>query len=199
MNALPVGAFVWRTLLWLPACFALWYFTAPYHASIAGVFAHAWLGLLTPGVVDTVERTGSSLAFVTTLRVHPAPGQDAVLVPEVGALIYTYGLALFVALMLAARAPVAKILAGAALLLPFQGWGIAFDFLAQVGIGLGPDISASAGLANWRRELIALGYQLGSVILPSLGPVLVWALLCRSFIEGLVRREGERPIAPSTP
>lgn len=65
--------------------------------------------------------------------------------------------------------------------------------------GLGPDISASAGLANWRRELIALGYQLGSVILPSLGPVLVWALLCRSFIEGLVRREGEPPIAPSTP
>lgn len=199
MNAPSVGAFVWRTVLWLPACFALWYFTAPYHASIAGGFAHAWLALLTPGIVDTVERTGSSLTFVTTLRVHPAPGQEAVLVPEVGALIYTYGLALLVALMLAARAPVAKILAGAALLLPFQGWGIAFDFLAQVGIGLGPDVAASAGLANWRRELIALGYQLGSVILPSLAPVLVWGFLCRSFIEGLVRREGEHAIATSTP
>jgi hypothetical protein len=157
-----------------------------------------WLALLTPGIVETVERTGSSLAFVTTLRVHPAPGQEAVLVPEVGALVYTYGLALLVALMLAARARVVKILAGAALLLPFQGWGIAFDFLAQAGIGLGPDIAASAGLANWRREVIALGYQLGSVILPSLAPVLVWGFLCRSFIEGLVWREGEHTIATRT-
>ena len=197
MKPPSVGAFVWRTLLWLPACFALWYFTAPYHASLAGGFAHVWLALLTPGIVETVERTGSSLAFVTTLRVHPAPGQEAVLVPEVGALTYTYGLALLLALMLAARARVVKILAAAALLLPFQGWGIAFDFLAQVGIGLGPDVSASAGLANWRRELIALGYQLGSVILPSLAPVLVWGFLCRSFIEGLVRREREHTVATS--
>lgn len=198
MNGPSVGAFVWRTLLWLPACFALWHFMAPYHASIAGGFAHGWLALLAPGVVDTVERAGSTLVFVTTLRVHPAPGQEAVLVPEVGAPVYTYGLALLVALMLAARASAGKILAGAGLLLPFQGWGIAFDFLAQVGIGLGPDIAASAGLANWRREVIALGYQLGSVILPSLAPVLVWGYLCRSFIEGLVRREREHTVATST-
>jgi hypothetical protein len=34
-----------------------------------------------------------------------------------------------------------------------------------------------------------LGDTVGSVILPSLMPVMAWAILCRSFIEGLVRRE----------
>jgi len=197
VNDSRVGGFVVRTLLWLPACFALWYGTAPYHASIAGAFAHGWLALLTPGLVHGVERTGSSLAFVTTLRVHPQPGQEAVLVPEVSALVYTYGLALFAALTLAVRARWWKILAGAGLLLVFQGWSIAFDLLAQVGIGLGPEVSALAGFGEWRRESIALGYQLGAVIFPTLAPVMVWAFLCGAFIQGVVHRDRGLPVAAS--
>ena len=77
--------------------------------------------------------------------------------------------------MLAARAKAWKILVGAAVLLPFQSWGIAFDFLAQVGVRLGPEVSAQAGLQGWRAETIALGYQLGSLIFPTLLPVVVWA------------------------
>jgi hypothetical protein len=185
MSGPSVGAFVARVLLWLAPCFALWAFIAPYHAGIAGAFAHAWLALLAPGLLTAIERSATSLAFVTTLLVHPAPGQDAVLVPEVGAGIYTYGLGLFMALMLAARAPAWRLVAGAALLLPFQGFGVALDVLAQVGIGMGPDVSAQAGFTGWQREAIALGYQVGSVILPSLAPVLVWAALCRPFIARL--------------
>ena len=99
-------------------------------------------------------------------------------------------MAFFVALMLAARAPWWKILAGAALLLPFQGWGMAFDFLAQVGVRLGPEVAAQAGLAGWRTEAIALGYQVGALILPSLVPVVLWALFSREFIESLLRPDG---------
>jgi len=197
VKAAPVGNFAVRALLWLPPSFGLWYLLAPWHASIAGAFAHIWLAFLAPGLVATVERTGTTLAFVTTLRVTQA-GQQGVLVPEAGALVYTYGLALLVALMMAARARWWKILAGAGLLLPFQGWGLALDLLAQVGVTLGPEISAQAGLADGRREAIALGYQVGSVILPSLMPVIAWAILCRSFIEQLAPRAGEgvpRPTA----
>ena len=189
MKATPVAAFALRALLWLAPSFALWYGLAPWHASIAGAFAHVWLAVLAPGLLATVERTGTTLAFVTTLRV-PVAGQEGFLVAEAGALVYTYGLALFLALMMAARAPWRRILAGAALLLPFQGWGLALDLLVQVGINLGPGIAAQAGLAGWRREAIALGYQVGSVILPSLAPVIAWAVLCRPFIEGLVPRAG---------
>ncbi len=182
-SAPSLGKFVLHTFLWLPPCFAAWYFTAQYHAAIAGKLARLIVEQLRSGLVSAVERQGLDLVFVTTLKVHPAPGQTAVLLPEVNPLLYTYGLALFVALMLAARARWWTILAGAAALLPFQSWGIAFDFLAQVAVRLGPEVATQAGLLGWRREAIALGYQVGSLILPTLVPVVLWALLNRTFIE----------------
>ena len=157
-------AFFIRAFLWLPPCFFVWYLAASTHAAIAGWFARVIVNIVTPGVVVALERTGSELAFVTTIKIYPAPGQAALLLPEVNALIYTYGLAVFLALMLAERAKLRKIAIGAVILLLFQSWGIAFDFLVQVGVRLGPEIATQANLRGWRVEGIALGNQLGVLI-----------------------------------
>lgn len=186
-HAPSLGKFVLHTFLWLPACFAAWYFTALQHTAVAGAVAEMWVEQVRWGLVSGIERSGLNLVFVTTIEVRPAPGQVAVLLPEVDPLLYTYGLALFLALMLAARARWWKTLVGAVLLLPFQGWGIAFDFLAQVGIMNGPEIAAKAGLWNWRAEFIALAYQLGTLLFPALAPVVLWSILSRQFIVGLLR------------
>lgn len=191
-GAASLGTFVLRTFLWLPPCFAAWYLSAPYHAAIAGGLAHLMVNAFIPGIVSAIEQPGADLVFVTTIRVGSAPGQAAVLVPEVAPLLYTYGLALFLALMLAARARWWKILAGAALLLPFQSWGIAFDFLAQIGVRLGPEVSAQAGLGGWRTETVALGYQIGALIFPSLIPIVAWAALNQPFLEDLLRSPAGR-------
>lgn len=187
-GAPSLGKFVLRTFLWLPPCFAGWYLGAPYHTDVAGPLARLLVDLFADHTVTALERSGVDVVFVTNLEVHPAAGVTAMLLPEVDPLIYTYGLALFLALMLAARARWWKILAGAAVLLPFQSWGIAFDFLSQVGIRLGPEVAAQAGLVGWRREAIALGYQIGSLILPSLAPVVLWGVACRAFIETALSR-----------
>lgn len=192
-GAPSLGKFVLRTFLWLPPCFAAWYFSAQYHAAVAGGLARLWVDQFKSGIVSALEQQGPDLVFVTTIEVHPAPGQTALLLPEVNSLLYTYGLAFFLALMLAAGAKGWKILVGAALLLPFQSWGIAFDFLAQVGVKLGPDVAAQAGLSGWRAEAIALGYQIGSLIFPSLIPVVLWAVFSRPFIERVLRSQ-----APNT-
>ena len=173
--------FVLHTFLWLPPCFAAWYFSAPYHAAVAGRLARLFANQFTTGIVSALEQTGTVLVFVTTIKVHPAPGQTALLVPEVNPMLYTYGLALFLALMLAERAKWWKVLAGVAVLLLFQAWGIAFDFLAQVGIQLGTEVSAQAGLLGWRAEAIALCYQLGVLIFPSLVPIVLWAASSELF------------------
>ena len=193
-GAPSLGRFVLSTFLWLPPCFAAWYFSSQYHAAVAGKLARLLVDQFTSGIVSGLEQSGFDLVFVTTLEVHPAPGQTGLLLPEVNPLLYTYGLALFLALMLAARAKWWKILVGAALLLPFQSWGIAFDFLAQVGIKLGPEVAAQAGLLGWRREFIALGYQIGSLIFPSLIPVVLWAVSSRLFIEGVVSGRSARSV-----
>lgn len=186
-GAPSLGKFVLRTFLWLPPCFAAWYFSAHYHAALAGRLARLMVNQVQFGIVSALEQPGINLVFVTSIEVHPAPGQNALLLPEVNPLLYTYGLAFFLALMLAARAKWEKILLGTAVLLPFQSWGIAFDFLAQVGVKLGPDVAAQAGLSGWRVEAIVLGYQIGMLIFPSLIPVVLWAVFSRRFIESVLR------------
>jgi hypothetical protein len=182
-DAGSLRSFVLRAFLWLAPCFAAWYYLASIHSMVAGRLAWMLIGLVAPGVVSDIEREGFELVFVTTLEVHPAPGLTAVLMPQVNPLLYTYGLALFVAMMLGSRRGWRPLLAGSAMLLPFQGWGIAFDLLSQLAINLGPDIAVLAGLADWRREAIALGYQVGALMLPSLAPVMLWAAFNRSFMQ----------------
>lgn len=181
-----LGKFILHTLLWLPPCFAAWYFSAQHHAAVVGALARVLIDLFKSGLVTAVEQPGIKLVFETAIEMPIAPEQYAVLTPEVNPLLYTYGLAFFIALMLAARAKWWKILAGAALLIPFQSWGIAFGFLVQVGILLGPAVSAQAGLSGGQTEIIALGYQIGSLIFPSLIPIVLWVLFNRTFIENLL-------------
>lgn len=184
-----LGKLALRTLLWLPPCLAAWYFSAPYHAAIVGMLTHMLLAVFQPGLVSALEQTGTNLAFVTTLKVYPEPGQVGLLAPEISPLIYTYGLAFFGALMLATHAQWEKILVGAVILLPFQCWGIAFGLLVQVGLKLGPEVAAQAGIFGWHREAIALGYQVGSLIFPSLVPVVLWVSFNRPFIKSLLHSQ----------
>jgi hypothetical protein len=181
---LTLGAFILRSLALLPPCFAAWYFTAPWHAALAGPLALQFIEPWRTGLVSTLERSGYMLSFVTELEVRVA-GRVGMLVPEVNPLIYSYGLALFAALMIATRSRAWKVILGAVVLLHFEALSIAFDFLAQLAVLSGPEVASRAGLAGWHREAIALGYQAGTLLFPSLVPVLLWAAFNRAFIAGL--------------
>ena len=93
-----LGGFVLRVFLWLPPCLAAWYYSAMYHAAIAGWLARIFIDQFKSGIVTALERSGVDLVFVTSIKVHPAPDQTALLLPYVNPLIYTYGLAFMVAL-----------------------------------------------------------------------------------------------------
>ena len=189
--AIPLKRFVLHTFLWLPPCSAVWYWIADYHSTVVGKLARMLVNQFTNGIVSAIEQSGLNMVFVTTIKVHPELGQTALLTPEVNALTYTYGLALFAALMLAERATLWKILAGAAVLLLFQSWSIAFEVLAQI-MQFGPDVSDQAGVRGWRLITVDIGYQLGTFIFPSLIPIMLWATssrLVRDSIPVLPMRE----------
>ena len=187
-----LGRFVARTFLWIAPCFVAWYATAPYHAAVTGWISQMIANAFDDGIVKAVERSGSDLVFVTRIRVNAGPAGIGMLVAEVGPLIYSYGLALFLALMLASRASWWKLVLGAVALLPFEAWGIAFDFLAQAATKLGPEVSAQAGFSRAQREAIAFGYQLGALILPTLAPVVLWAAFNKRSLEELLRPSSRR-------
>ena len=184
-RAPTLRGFVARVLLLLPPCFAAWFVAASWHAAIVGPLARQFVEPWRTGLVSDLERNGHVLSFMTELEVSASGGRVGLLVAEVDPLIYTYGLALFLALMLATRARAWKILLGAAIMLQFQALSVAFDFLVQVAVLSGPEVAARAGLTGWRREVIAIGYQFGTLIFPSLVPVLLWAAFNGAFIAGL--------------
>jgi len=165
-------------LLLLPLCLAAWY--------VAGI-AVTWLPahLASPAIgmaagrVQKVEIAARSVTYVVEVEGKYRPGGT----PRVEARVdvkaanYTYGVALFVALALAARGwrRPARFAAGLAMLWVLPTFGITFEALRN--IGLAAELGA---LLNWGggvREAIALGYQVGSLLLPTLAPIITWLAL----------------------
>ena len=88
---------------------------------------------------------------------------------DLNPLIYTYGSALFLALALASPA-FSRILIGLAILIPFHALGLAFEMLAEIAASLPAD-RGERRIVGFKRELVPLGYQLGSLIFSHAGAV----------------------------
>lgn len=167
-----------RALLWLPLCLAGWYAAAGFFSWVPGHLAAPALRAMV-GEVRTVAVYGRKVAYTVVVeapyRVGGAAPVEAEI--EVHAATYTFGIALFIALALAARESrqVPRIALGCALLALLPAWGIAFDAMRQVGAA-----AAIAPLLRWggaTREAIALGYQVGALLLPTLAPIAFWLAL----------------------
>lgn len=179
-----VGLFLLKAIAWFLACLVVWYQLGSLVTLPVALLAKAAVASVFPAWAEGVEKTGTTLVLLTGLEVTgvagvPA-GQVAVLSPEVDFLKYGYGLPLLIALLLAsnARSWIAKAAIGALALLPFQVWGVCFDWLKQVAIDTGvAPFSATA------REFIAFAYQFGYLVLPALVPVMLWVAMDRRFLS----------------
>ena len=185
--------FVLRVVAWLPLTFAVWYLTAPLLvwpvALLAELFTRS-----TFDWVKSVEQMGPLITFVTSLK--PAEGSNpagvkAVVSVESNVLLFSFGLPMLAALILAAREPrrVRMLLLGFVVLLPFQTFSVVADFLKNVAILAPPAVSSQTGINAFQREVIAFCYQFGTLILPTVAPAIAWVLMHRRFLEKLSGRE----------
>jgi len=182
-----VGLFLLKAIAWFIALLFVWYQLSSLVTLPVGLLAKAMVSMLFPPWAEEVQRAGATLTLLTTLEIPgmagvPA-GQVAVLGPEVAFLKYGYGLPLLIALLLAsdAKGLLIKASLGALALLPFQVWGVCFDWLKQVAIETG-----AAPFSPMARELIAFGYQFGYLVLPALVPVLLWVVMNRRFLTAFI-------------
>jgi len=187
-----LARFVLRVVAWLPLTFAVWYLAAPLLVWPVELLAE----LVTRSAFDwvkTVEQTGPLITFVTSLKPAEAasPGMKAVVSVESNVLLFSFGLPMLAALILATREPhrVRMLLIGFAVLLPFQAFSVVADFLKNVAILAGPAISSQTGINAFQREVIAFCYQFGTLILPTVAPAIVWVLMHRRFLEKLSGRD----------
>lgn len=165
-----------RALAWLPACLAAWYFASPVlswiPARLAVPLVEASSGPATR--VQLLAHRAEYQLEIAAPRGHGVAAGDAVVDVEVSVRTYTYGIALFLALSLATRGrrrPGVLAIATAALVL-LPAWGIAFDALRQ--LGLAEELAPYLRWPAMGREAVAFGYQVGSLLLPPLAPVVAW-------------------------
>ena len=185
--------FVLRVVAWLPLTFAVWYLAAPLLVWPVALLAEL-VARSTFDWVKSVEQMGPLITFVTSLKpdqgANPA-GVKAVLSVESNVLLFSFGLPMLAALILAAQEPhrMWMLLIGYAVLLPFQTFSVVADFLKNAAILAGPAVASQTNLDAWQREVIAFCYQFGTLILPTVAPVIVWVLMHRRFLERLSGRD----------
>ena len=183
----PRVGFIVKVFAWLPPAFVVWYFAAPILMWPAAIIAELVAQLGFADLVFDVERTGAMLTFVTTLKPDAALEISGRITVDVDMLLYSFGLPLYAALVLAAREPgwLRRLAIGYAALMPFVAWGVVADFLKNVAIAAGPFVAAQTGFVAWQREAIVFAYQFGALILPAVVPGVVWVLTHRGFLERL--------------
>jgi len=196
-----IAPFVGRVFLWLAVAFALWY-AAARPVSLAAT----WIGggivtALAPASATGVEYRDREAVIAIepdyeTARRHALKAGMILDVP-VSPLIVTYSLPFFLALMLASRprAPAWKFAAGLGVLLVVAGIGVGFDALKSLLALAAPGGAPLFAFRQAMREAIALGYQLSTLIVPSVLPLALWIGLAREAVDALARRTPATPSA----
>lgn len=190
--------FLLKTLLWLPVCFVGWYLGAALFSFPAIWLSDLLLPLVFPGVIEGVEQQGYMVDIVTQLNVQAANGQTGQFVFSFNALKYGYGFPLILAMMLATPYSIYNKLDdmtyGLLVVVFAQAWGICFEASSSLLLKTGDEITSQASAllpftqGEFFLNFIALGYQLGFLILPAIVPIAFWIIRHQGLLERLARK-----------
>lgn len=198
----PVKRFLLKVLLWMPVCFAVWYYMrgvigVPTFFGVKAVMAN-----LFPEIIRNVEFQGHLVNVVLEFTPENMPGLDippgqvAEMLFSVNSLMYGYSIPLYTGLLLASpgseRQKWLRWIAGFVILVLVQIWGVSFDILKTLLFNMEPAISAGLGFSALQKELVVLGYQFGYLILPAVTPLVLWIGFNREFITELAPGLQER-------
>lgn len=178
--------FLLRTLIWLPICFAGWYFASILFTIPLRGLAELALTRSFPAVFSAVAQDGNALVIVTNLSAN-ADGRAGELVFSINPLKYGYCVPMFTALVLAtlgiedSRAALNWLL-GMLILTATQVFGISAEALKIVAFQLNAEARELLGFSAWGYELLAVAYQFGYLILPPVTPILIWLVQSRATL-----------------
>ncbi|MGK0271932.1 MAG: hypothetical protein ACI88H_002598 [Cocleimonas sp.] len=190
VEAMSVKGFLLKILIWLPLTFVVWYFITPAILLVLSFLAKTVLTLIAGQSVVDVDVYERVLHIVTPFAAEKTNDvNQGQLVFAINAMKYGYGIALFVAMLIATPDKLSNKLQnlyiGILILLLVQVWGITFDTLQTLVFKLGMGVAETVGTTAFTRELIALGYQLGYLILPAITPILLWFTMYQNHLVKL--------------
>jgi hypothetical protein len=179
--------------LWMLFGFMLWFYLSAFHGAPARLAADAILGHLLGNDFHRiiVEPNQHFLYQVETyIPFTFRDGTTEALGFIVNPLVFSYGLPLLFGLVMGSDVSWLRkltiMLIGYAVITLVQIWGVVFESLKTLSFNFGAqthEIVLSHGISD---GTVALGYQLGTLILPALAPIFVWVLSNRPLVEQFV-------------
>jgi len=154
-----------------------------------GWFTSLWLDIFASGKLESITVSGRVLALETSIQVAAPDGRMGHLLLEINPLVYCWNLPLITAMTLAAgfgNLLAVRLMMVYVGLLPFQAWGVSFEFLKLIVLQYAPQIAQQIGYGALGREIIALGYQFGFLMLPVISASAIWIIMHRWFIRKII-------------
>ena len=178
-NTISIKGFFLKIVVFFPLVFIAWYFLTPAIVYVISFLSKAILLQITNGNVIDVQQQGHVLHIITRFAAEKTNDVNkGQLVFVINAMKYGYGIALFLAMLLATPDKLSNkfqnFYIGLLVLIIVQVWGVTFDTLQTLVFKLGRGIGETMGTTEFSREVIALCYQLGYLILPAVTPVILW-------------------------
>ena len=192
-DRLTLGELLILASMWMLLGFMLWFYLSAFHGAPARLAAEAILQhVLGSDFNQIVVEPNQNFLFQveTNIPFTFKDGTTDALGFVVNPLIYTYGLPLLFGLVMGSNVSWLRklviMLIGYVVITGVQIWGVVWVSLKMLAFNFGAqthDIVASHGVSD---AAIALGYQLGTLILPALAPIFVWVLSNRPLVEEFV-------------
>jgi len=190
---LTLGELLILASMWMLFGFMLWFYLSAFHGAPARLAADAILQQVLGSDFNriVVEPNQHFLFQVeTNIPFTFRDGTTEALGFVVNPLVYTYGLPLLFGLVMGSNVSWLRkgviMLVGYAAITVVQIWGVVWVSLKMLAFNFGAqahEVVASHGVSD---AAIALGYQLGTLILPPLAPIFVWVLSNRPLVEQFV-------------
>ena len=179
--------------LWMIFGFMLWFYLSAFHGAPARIISAAVLSeILGSHFHQIIVEPSQHFLFQveTTIQYTFRDGTTEALGFVVNPLVFSYGLPLLFGLVMGSDASLlrkAAILVVGYITITFvQVWGVVFQSLKMLSFNFGAQTHELVLQAGVSDTVIALGYQLGSLIFPALAPIFVWVLMNRRLVEQFV-------------
>lgn len=182
--------FLLLVTLWLPLGFFIWFYLASVFLAPVYLLAKAIFSLVLSAAFADLEMTRHLFTVVTTIQQPMGGGALGIIQLTINPMIYGFGLPLLAALVAATplrwQARAVQLLTGFLAVIFVQVWGTLWEALKLLALESGPQGRNAVADLGLSLDAIAVAYQLGTLILPALTPVLVWVALNQAFIREFI-------------
>jgi len=190
---LRLGELLILAALWMLFGFMAWFYLSSFHVVPARLASEAILGqLLGEDFRRIVAESSQHFIYQveTNIRFTFPDGTTEALGFLVNPLIFSYGLPLLFGLLMGSnvgwRRKIALLAVGFLVIVVVQIWGVVWQSLKMLAFDFGPQAHVVVQKHGISDTLIALCYQLGTLIFPALAPIFVWVLGNRPLVEHFV-------------